>query len=88
MRKLAVVLMAVGMFSALPAFAAEHEGMKMDTKDGMRECAMQAETIQQKITRLQAAIDDGSKKYSAKELKKLKAKLKDASDLLDKMDKQ
>jgi len=68
--------------------AAEHQGMKMDTKDGMRECAMQAETIQQKITRLQSNVDQGSKKYSAKEMKKLKAKLKDANDLLDRMDKQ
>jgi len=87
MKKLAVLLMAVGMFSALPAFAADHEGMKMDTKDGIRECAMQAETIQQKVTRLQSAVSDGSKKYSAKDLKKLKAKLKETNDLLDKIDK-
>lgn len=88
MKKLTVILMAVGLFGAMPVLAAEHQGMKMDTKDGMRECAMQAETIQQKITRLQSNVDQGSKKYSAKEMKKLKAKLKDANDLLDRMDKQ
>lgn len=88
MKKLAVVLMAVGMFGAMPVLAAEHEGMKMDTKDGMRDCAVQAETIQQKIARLQSNMDQGAKKYSAKEMKKLKAKLNEANELLDKMDKQ
>jgi mevalonate pyrophosphate decarboxylase len=83
MKKLAVVLMVVGLFGAMPVLAAEHAGMKMDTKEGMRECAMQAESIQQKIARIEKEINEGSKKYSAKDLKKLKAKLKEANDTLD-----
>ena len=55
MKKLAVVLMAMGLFGAMPVFAAEHD-MKMDTKEGMRECALQAESLQQKMTRIQSAI--------------------------------
>jgi hypothetical protein len=87
MKNLVVVLMAMGLFGAMPVFAAEHEAMMMDTKDGMRECALQAESLQQKITRIQTAINQGSQKYSAKDLKKLNAQLKDANVTLDALDK-
>ena len=91
MKKLLVVLMAVGLFGAMPVLAAEHEGMKMDshegmkmdTEEGMRQCALQAETIQEKIKRIQGEIEKGSKKYSAEDLKTLEGKLKDANDTLD-----
>jgi len=95
MKKIIVVLMALGLFGAMPVLAAEHEGMKMDshegmtmdTPDDMRECALQAETIQQKIKRLNAEVAAGSKKYNAEELKKLENKLKEANDLLDNLGK-
>ena len=91
MKKLVVVLMAMGLFGAMPAFAADHgdmkmdmhEGMQMETDEGMRQCALQAETIQQKIRRLQAEVKEGKKEYSAEELKKLQNKLQEANDLLD-----
>lgn len=83
MKKLAVILMAVGLFGAMPAFAAEHDAMKMDTKEGMRECALQAESIQKKIKRIHGEIKKGSKKYTAEELKTLNQKLKEANDTLD-----
>jgi ABC-type phosphate transport system auxiliary subunit len=86
MKKLVVVVIAMGLFGAMPAFAAEN--MKMDTKDGMRECALQAESLQQKMTRIQGAIDQGSQKYSAKELRKLKRQLKEANDTLDALEKR
>jgi hypothetical protein len=93
MKKSIVVLMALGLFSAMPVLAAEHagmdmgshEGMTMDTPDGARECALQAESIQQKIKRLNAEVASGSKKHNDKELKKLQQKLKDANKLLDDM---
>lgn len=88
MKRLAVVMMAVGLFAAMPAFAAEHEGMKMDTKEGARECALQAETIQKKIKRIQGEIKKGSKKYTAEELKQLQEKLKEANEVLDSISKQ
>jgi hypothetical protein len=83
--------MALGLFGVMPAFAADHEGMKMDshegmkmeTSDGMRECALQAETIQQKIKRLNAEVATGSKKHNAEELKNLNKKLKEANEILD-----
>ena len=82
-RLAAVVLIAVGLFGVMPVFAAEHSGMMMDTKEGLRECALQAETIGQKITRLETEIAKGGKKYSAAEINKLSQKLKDANDFLD-----
>ncbi len=88
MKRLVLVLMAMGLFGAMPVLAAEHEGMKMDTPDGARECALQAESIQQKIKRLNTEIAQGSKKHSAEELKILKNKLEEANQLLDQMNRQ
>lgn len=90
--KLVLALMAMGLFSAVPVFAA-HQEMKMDHEmmmnhEGARQCALQAESIQQKITRIQAEIKQGSKKYTAEELKKLEEKLKEANDLLDNLGKK
>jgi hypothetical protein len=93
MKKQLIILMALGLFGAMPAFAAEHEGMKMgshegmtmNTADGARECALQAESIQQKIKRLNTEVAEGSKRHSADELKKLEQKLKEANDLMDQM---
>ena len=95
MKRLAIVLMAVGLFGAMPVFAAEHSGMKMDThrgmmmdtKEGLRQCALQAETIGQKISRLETEVAKGEKKYSAKEIKNLEQKLKEANQTLDEINK-
>jgi len=87
MKRLLVVAMAVGLFGAMPAFAADHAGMKMDTKEGVRECALQAETIQEKIKRLETEVAKGEKKYNAKELQKLQKKLKEANEILDQLNK-
>lgn len=85
MKRFLLVAMAVGLFSAMPAFA-EHPGMKMQ-HEGVRECALQAETIQGKIKRLEAEVAKGEKKYDAKQLKKLKKSLDDASKTLDQLNK-
>jgi len=57
----------------------------MDTSAGVRECALQAETIQEKIKRLDAEVAKGTKKYSEKELKNLQKKLKEANKILDQL---
>ena len=86
--------MAAGLFAAMPVLAAEHgdmkmgsehEGMMMDTDEGARECALQAESLQQKIKRIQGEIKQGSKKYSADDLKKLENKLKETNQFLDQL---
>ena len=74
--------MAIGLFGAMPAFA-EHPTMMQH--EGVRECALQAESIQEKIQRLNTEVAKGEKKYSAKELKKLESKLKEANIILDQL---
>jgi hypothetical protein len=83
MRKFALALMTVALFGAMPVFAEQSE-MKME-HEGVRECALQAETIQEKIKRFETEIAKGEKKYSAKDLKNLNKKLKEANELLDEM---
>lgn len=86
MRKLVVVLMAVGMFGAMPAFAAEHEGMKMMDAEGQaQECVVTSGSIQDKVLRIQKEIKEGSKKYSPEELKKLQKKLDETNKMLKEM---
>lgn len=85
MKRLLVVAMAVGLFGAMPAFA-EHPEMKMD-HEGVRQCALQAESLQEKIKRLESEVAKGEKKYDAKTLKKLKSKLDEANKILDQLNK-
>lgn len=83
MKRLLLVAVAVGLFGAMPAFA-EHPEMKME-HEGVRQCALQAETIQEKIKRLETEVAKGEKKYDAKTLKKLKTKLDEANKILDQL---
>ncbi len=85
MKKLIVVFLAMGLFGAMPAFA-DHPTMKLE-HEGARECALQAESIQQKVKRIQGEIKKGSKKYSAEDLKKLEIKLKEANDIIEQLNK-
>lgn len=85
MKKLIVVFLAMGLFGTMPAFA-EHPTMKLE-HEGARECALQAESIQQKVKRIQGEIKKGSKKYSAEDLKKLEIKLKEANDIIEQLNK-
>ena len=79
--------MAVFMMSvAVPVFAAE---MTKEQKDqcllASKGCATEVDSIQKKIKKLNTEIGKGKKVYSADELKKLNAKLKEAEDMLDNM---
>ena len=80
--KRTTVIIAALFAVAVSSVSFANAGMKMDTKDGMRECTMQAESIQQKITRLEKEINKGSSKYSSKELEGMKVNLADANAIL------
>ncbi len=80
MKRFLVMLVAVGLFGAMPAFA-EHPDMKLQ-HEGVRQCALQAESIQEQIKRLEGEVSKGEKKYDAKKLKALKSKLDEANKLL------
>lgn len=86
MKRIAVVVMAVGLFGAMPAFA-EHAKTTMEQKS-VTECALQAESIQQKIKRIQDEIKKGSTKYSVEDMKKLELKLKESNDILENLGKR
>ena len=85
MKKSILILMAVGLFAAMPALAVEQGHHDMDAKECIQRCAMQSESIDKKIERLQNEIKKGKTTYSAEELQKLEAKLKEANDLLNDM---
>lgn len=85
MKKIAVLMIAAfSMAVAVPAFAAD---VSKEQKDqcllAAKGCAGEADTIQKKIKKLQDEVKKGTKVYSADEIKKLNAKLKEAEDLLD-----
>ena len=87
MKRIAILVMAVFMMSvAVPVFAAE---MTKEQKDqcllASKECKTEVDSIQQKIKKLNSEIKKGNKAYSADEIKKLNAKLKEAEDMLDNM---
>ena len=85
MKKIVVLMIAVfSMAVAVPAFAAEMtKEQKNECLLASKGCAAAADTIQEKIKKLEAEVKKGSKVYSAAEIKKLNAKLKEANDLLD-----
>ena len=85
MKRLTILLAAIFMMSAtVPVFAAE---MTKEMKDqcmlASKECKHEADSIQQKIKKLNTEIKKGKKVYTAEELNKLNAKLKEANDILD-----
>ena len=80
--KRTTVLIAALFAVSVSTVSFANAAMNMDAKNGMRECTMQAESIQQKITRLEKEINKGSSKYSSKELERMKVNLADANAIL------
>ena len=77
--------MAATIFSAtVPAMAAEPtKAQKDECLLASKDCMHEVLSIQQKIKKLDAEIKKGNKAYSVEELKKLNAKLKEAEQILD-----
>jgi len=76
------------MASAVPAMAADHSHAAGDTKCAKdcemmaRNCGRETDSIQERISKLERAIDKGSPVYTKQELQTLELKLKDAQDTL------
>lgn len=86
MKRIVILITTVFMMSAsVPVFAADM--MTKEHKDqcllASKDCKDAVDNIQQKITKLNAEINKGTKVYTPDEINKLKAKLKEASDMLD-----
>ena len=94
MKKTIITLLAVAMVAvSVPAFAAEHQhdaSQKATDEECTRECdlllkncALEVESIQQRIKRLQVEINEkGANKYTLEELKTLNKKLKEATETI------
>lgn len=86
MKKVAVMVMAAFMMSAtVPAFAQMTKEEKDQCLLASKSCMTEVNSLQQKMKKLNAEIKKGKKVYSAEELKKLQDKLKEAEEILDKL---
>ena len=84
MKKIVILLMAAFITSvSVPVFAADMKSSKDECLLASKDCKNDVDSIQTKIKKLQTEIKKGSKVYSAEEIKKLDAKLKEANELLD-----
>lgn len=86
MKKSILMLMVAGLFAAMPVLAAEQK--MMSAEEQIQHCALQSESIDKKIERLQKEVKAGKmKNLSAAELQKLEAKLNEANYMLDSLTK-
>lgn len=100
MKKALTALMAITLFSAVPALAMEHTGEhaaqhEMSNMDCAKECdmllkncAQDVDTLQHKIKKLQAALQkEGADQAQLGQVKALKQKLDDAQATLKALEK-
>ena len=88
---LALLLLTAGMVgSALPAFPADDDAAPQKDECLLlaRQCGLSAQSIQDKIERLQEEIAKGTAVYTPEELRRLKQKLDEVSRTLDYLGKQ
>jgi hypothetical protein len=89
MKKFVILLLAAFLTSAaVPVLAEDMKASKDECLLVSKNCKNEVDSIQTKIKKLQTEIKKGKKVYSADELKKLEAKLKEADDMLDTLIKQ
>lgn len=90
MRRMLAILTAVSLLSAAPVLAQEVRHGQMNDQNLAKECTMllndcghQVDSIQEKIKKLQARINEqGPNAYTQEELKILKRKLHEANETL------
>ncbi len=94
MKKTIITLLAAAMVAAtVPTFAMEHmhdgHAKTMNAEQAkecdmlLKNCAMEVDSIQERIGKLKAAISEkGADAYTVEELKVLNKKLKEANDAL------
>jgi len=84
MKKIVILMLAAFLTSvSVPVFAETAKSTKDECLLASKDCKSDVDSIQQKITKLQKEIKKGNKVYSADEIKKLDAKLKEANEMLD-----
>lgn len=81
-------LLAAALMVGIPAFAADPAPTQAQKDECLlysKNCMNQADTLMQKIKKLDNEIKKGTKVYTPEELKRLNAKLKEAEDLVDEL---
>ncbi|SJZ45417.1 hypothetical protein SAMN02745119_00678 [Trichlorobacter thiogenes] len=77
--RMIIGLLAVCLSGAMPVLAAE----MTQEQEMARMCALEAETIQMKIHRLEREVANGKSKLKMEDIKKLESKLEEAKKILD-----
>jgi len=88
MKKRALIVMTAFMVSgAIPALAQEPSKQEQAICNiSAKNCLGEAEAIQKRVKKMQAEMKKGTKTYSAEDVQKLEQKLKEAQELLDKIE--
>ena len=84
----AALLAAFTMAASVPALAQMTKEEKDQCLLASKNCQTEVDSIQKRIKRLNAEIKKGKKVYSADEIKKLELKLKEATDILNTLEKE
>ncbi|KAF0215447.1 MAG: hypothetical protein FD174_4114 [Geobacteraceae bacterium] len=85
-KKTIILLTVLLMSTAIPLLAQDETNQdKVICQLASKNCLSQSESIQKRIKKLQKDMAKG-KTYSADEVKKLEQKLKEAQDILDKLE--
>ena len=86
MKKVTILVMAALMMTAaIPAFADQASQEQVICNLASRNCLKTAVTLEKRIKKMQSEMKKG-KVYSAEDVQKLEQKLKEAQELLDKLE--
>ena len=80
-----VVLAALMMSVAVPAFAQQASQEQVICNLASKNCLSTAETVQKRIKKMNAEMKKG-KVYSTQDVQKLEQKLKEAQEILDRLE--
>lgn len=88
MKKHALIIMAAFLVSgAIPALAQEASKQEQVICNiSAKNCLGEAAAIQKRIKKIQAEMQKGKKTYSPEDVQKLEQKLKEAQEILDKIE--
>ena len=85
MKNIIVVLAALMMAVAVPAFAQQTNQEQVICNLASKNCQSSAETIQKRIKKMNVEMKKG-KVYSTEDVQKLEQKLKEAQEILDRLE--
>lgn len=86
-RSALIVMTAFLVSSAIPALAQEQSKQdQVICNLAAKNCLSETEMLQKRVKKMQSDIKKGSRTYSAEDVQKLEQKLKEAQEILDKIE--